>query len=70
MPLYLNAFPVGRVTSRGEVIQVVPSKEEPKLIISPGVSALPNSDVSRSAFGAIIEATPDLKSDSPLGKGA
>lgn len=63
MPLYLNAFPVGRVTTRGEVIRAVSSAGEPRLIISPGSTSLPNGNIARSTFGAIIEATPDLKED-------
>jgi len=63
MPIYLDAFLLGRVTSKGGVVNVTPKNGEPKLIISPGVAALPNSDVARSIFGAIIEATPDIKEE-------
>jgi len=63
MPLYHDAFPVGRVTSKGEVFKAASGSGAPKLIISPGVAALPNSDVAESTFGAIIEATADVKEE-------
>lgn len=63
MTLHSDAFPVGRVTSGGKVIRAVSRTAEPKLLISPGVAALPESDVSRTIFGAIIEATPEIKED-------
>lgn len=63
MPIYLDAFLLGRVTSRGRVINTTRRNGEPKLIISPGVAALPNGNVARSIFGAIIEATSDIKEE-------
>ncbi|KUG19728.1 hypothetical protein ASZ90_010531 [hydrocarbon metagenome] len=63
MPLYHDAFPVGRVTSKGEVFKVASGSGAPKLIISPGVAALPNNSVAERTFGAIIEATADVKEE-------
>lgn len=63
MPIYLDAFPLGRVISNGQVVNTARRGGEAKLIITPGVTALPNSNVAKRIFGAIIEATPDLKEE-------
>jgi putative transposon-encoded protein len=60
MPLYTEAFPVGRITSEGDVVRITKSSGYPKLLISPGPDILPNIGVSKRIFGAIIEATSDL----------
>jgi hypothetical protein len=63
MPLYIDAFPVGRITSDGNSLKITKSSGSPKLLISPGPAVLPNSGVSEKIFGAIIEATSDLAED-------
>jgi hypothetical protein len=60
MPLYIDAFPVGRITSDGNASKITRSSGFPKLLISPGPAVLPNSEISRKIFGAIIEATSDF----------
>ena len=60
MPLATNVFPVGRITAGGDIIKISKTTLEPKLLISPGPVALPNPEVSKKIFGAIIEATADL----------
>ncbi len=60
MPLYTDAFPIGRISSEGDLLKITKSSGFPKLLISPGPAALPNSEVSKKIFGAIIEATSDL----------
>jgi len=61
MPLYIDAFPIGRVTSKGEVVKALSKTGEPKLLISPGSAALPNDAIARGTFCVLIEATLDLK---------
>ena len=57
MPLSTNFFPIGRIVSSGEIIKTSKTTLEPKLLISPGSVALPNTEHSKKIFGAIIEAT-------------
>jgi len=61
MPLYYDSFPLGRITSKGEIVKIIARTSEPRLLISPGIAALPNADIAQLAFGVILEATPDLK---------
>ncbi|MDO8873592.1 MAG: DrmE family protein [Methanoregula sp.] len=63
MSLSANIFPVGRITSNGDLIKLSKTTIEPKLLISPGPVALPNPEISKKIFGAIIEATSDLMED-------
>lgn len=63
MPLYLNSFPIGRATANGKIEKIVSKTAEPRLIISPGIAALPKDDVAQNIFGVILEATPDVKED-------
>ncbi len=60
MPLAINVFPVGRITSSGDIIKISKTDLEPKLLISTGPVALPNPEISKKIFGAILEATSDL----------
>lgn len=63
MPLYSEAFPIGRITSEGNAVKISKSLGNLKLLISPGPSALPNSTISNKIFGGIIESTSELTED-------
>jgi hypothetical protein len=63
MPLYIETFPIGRITADGDAVKISKSLGNLKLLISPGPSALPNSTISRNIFGVIIESTSDLTED-------
>jgi len=67
MPLYRDSFPIGRITSDGVAIGITKSSSYSKLLISPGLAALPNREVSKKIFGVIIEATPDLTEEQVSG---
>lgn len=63
MPLYSEAFPIGRITSEGNAVKISKSLGNLKLLISPGPSALPNNNISNTLFGVIIESTSELTED-------